>query len=43
MVVTENINPAERTDHAYANISATMEKSSKGHTETFFPVIFDQN
>lgn len=40
MVATENTNPAERTDHAYANISATMEKSWKGHIETFFQVIF---
>lgn len=27
MVATENINAAERTDHAYANVSAIMEKS----------------
>lgn len=35
-VATENINPAKRTDHTYADFPGTMEESSIYHTQGVF-------
>lgn len=39
-VATENINPAKRTDHTYADFPGTMEESSKCHMATTLCKVF---